>query len=60
MTSAVFIQDGKVHDAISSEDDLTLIQNDKIDGASQIINERTDLILEQFWEVEDNGEIAES
>ena len=60
LTSAVFIQDGKVHDAISSEDDLTLIQNDKIDGASQIINERTDLILEQFWEVEDNGEIAES
>ena len=60
LTSAIFIQDGKVHDAISSEDGLTLIQNDKIDGASQIINERTDLILEQFWEVGDNGEITES
>ena len=60
VTSAMFIQDGKVHEAISSEDNLTLIQNDKIDGASQIINERTDLILEQLWEVDDDGENAES
>jgi len=58
LTSALFIQDGLAYNAISSEDDLTLIQNDKIDGASQIINDRSDLVLEQLWEECSDGEIT--
>lgn len=56
ITSAFFIHDGTLSNAMSSEDGLSLIQNERIDGASKNINTLSDLVLEQFWEDEPDGE----
>ena len=43
--SAYFIHDGKMDNAVVSEDGITLIANDVIEGASTHINDNTDKIL---------------
>jgi len=55
-TCACFICDGYLENALSDEDGLVLIQNERIDGASKNINQIGDLLLEQFWEVESDGQ----
>lgn len=54
-TSACFICNGFLEDAISDDDGMVLIQNERIDGAAKSINQIADLVLEQFWEVESDG-----
>ncbi len=53
--AAYFIQKGYMTNILTNEDDLTLVQNEKIDGASGSINALSDLVLEQFWEESTDG-----
>lgn len=50
--SAYHVHDGKMDDALSCEDGLTLIENSLIDGASQSINRKA----ERFIELIDAGD----
>ena len=46
--SAYHVRDGEMQDALSSEDNLSLINNSLIDGASKQINDISDKIIELF------------
>jgi len=54
-TSAYFICNGYLENAISEEEGIVLIQNERIDGAAKNINQISDLVLEQLWEAETDG-----
>lgn len=45
-SGAYFIQNGSLDNILAKEDDLTLIKNEVIDGASAEINNRSDIALE--------------
>lgn len=45
-TAAYHVQSGRTEQALTSEDDLTLIDNSLIDGASDEINDITDFIID--------------
>lgn len=51
--AAYFIHDGKMDDAVVSEEGITLIANDVIEGASTHINDNTDRILTCLYAEED-------
>ena len=55
-TSARFIQGGKMLSAMTKDEECSLIQNERIDGASININKLTDLVLEQIGSEEDESE----
>lgn len=46
IAAAYYVHDGKMEDAMDTEDDLILIDNSLIDGASRRINEISDGIIE--------------
>ena len=52
-TGAYFVHDSYVEDALSREEGLVLVKNELIDGASIEINEMSDFILEQDFEVQE-------
>lgn len=54
--SAYYIHDGVMDSAVNEEDGLKLIKNELIDGASNEINERTDFLLEFFFEEGDRND----
>ena len=50
VAAAYYIHDGEMENAIDSSDDLKLINNELIDGASKRINELSEYIIEQSYE----------
>lgn len=55
-TAAYYIHDGHMESALDTDDDLTLINNGLIDGASEQINSMNDYIIEQLYDVEGKHE----
>lgn len=55
-TSASYISEGHITDALDASEDLVLIRNELIDKASDDINAISDYIIEQNFEANDNDE----
>ena len=55
-TSAFYVIDGNANNAVLTEDGISLIQNELIDGASTRINEKSDFVLEKSLAAEGNDE----
>ena len=56
IASACYIHDGRMENAIDSDDDLRLINNELIDGVSGSINALSEYIIEQSYEGEAEDE----
>ncbi len=55
-TIAYYIKGGKTINAMNEEENLPLIKNELIDGASTSINDELDKLLEIKWSIEDKDE----
>ena len=51
-SNAYYIEKGTIHPALCSDDEITLIQNELIDGASTVINEQSDFLLTYLYKQE--------
>ena len=51
-SKAYYIEKGTIHPALCSDDNITLIQNELIDGASTVINEQSDFLLTYLYKQE--------
>ena len=52
-TNAYYIHSGQINSATIMDEGIKLIQNELIDGASDSINEMTDLFLSTFYDKEE-------